>query len=326
MSGSQQVVGIDVGKETLDISAFGDGTTASPRRTIPRSRDALQEVAELLKRCGVKLAVMEASGGYERLVLETLHIAGIPVALVEPIRIREYARALGRRAKTDAIDCQVIAKFGTDVALPIWQPADSRLDQARELGRYRDDLVAHRTSDKLRLKQCRHERARIAIEDHIDFLNDKIRELDREIASLIAEVDAAYAISKRLQTVPGVGPITAARLVTELPELGTSDRRVIAALVGLAPMNDDSGQRTGSRHIAGGRRAPRTALFQAANTAIHHNAIIRDFYAKLRAQGKEHKVAIIACARKLLVILDAMVRHATDWTPTPTHLRSRAAG
>lgn len=315
MTERTRVVGIDVGKETLDISAFGEGETASPRQSIQRGQRELLQLAKRFKRAGITLVLMEASGGYEKLVLDTLHVAGVPVALVQPSRVRNYARAIGRRAKTDAIDCEVIARFAANVPVPVWKPADPRLDQARELGRYRDGLVEQRTADKQRLQQCSNERARIIIEDVIAFLDDKITELDREIASLIAEVAEVRTLSRRLQTVPGVGPITAARLITELPELGKSDRRAIASLTGLAPINDDSGQRNGQRHIAGGRRRPRTALFQAANSAKQFNPVIRAFYAKLRAAGKHHLVAMIACARRLLTILDAMVRHATDWTP-----------
>jgi transposase len=256
---------------------------------------------------------MEASGGYEALVRDTLHVGGIPVAVVQPARVRHFARASGRRAKTDAIDCQIIAQYGVTFELVGWKPADPRLDQARELGRYRDELVDMRTADKLRLKQCAHECARISIEDHIAFLDRKVTELDREIASLIAEVDDARAVASRLRTVPGVGAITAARLVTELPELGKTNRREIASLAGLAPMNDDSGRHAGARHVGGGRREIRTALFQAANSAKIFNPVIRSFYAKLRAEGKHHLVAMVACARKLLVILNALVRSERDW-------------
>lgn len=314
MTGSVRVVGIDVGKQTLDISAFGEGETASPRQSIQREQRELLDLAKRCQKAEITLVLMEASGGYEKLVLDTLHVAGVPVALVQPSRVRDYARAIGRRAKTDAIDCEVIAQFGAAVPIPAWKPPDRHLDEARELGRYRNELVAQRTADKQRLKQCSNERARIIVEDVIAFLDGKIAELDREIVSLIAEVAEAQTLSQRLQTVPGVGPVTAARLVTELPELGKSNRRAIAALVGLAPMNDDSGQRTGQRHIAGGRRAPRTALFQAANSAKQSNPVIRALYTKLRAAGKHHLVAMVACARRLLVILDAMARHATDWT------------
>lgn len=315
MTGSKRVVGIDVSKDTLDVSAFGEGPTASPQKTIRRERGALLEFAKLCGKAGVELVVMEASGGYEKLVLEVLHVAGVQVALVQPSRVRDYARAIGRRAKTDAIDCEVLAGFGAKVEIPVWRPPDPRLDEARELGRYRDELVQQRTADKLRLKQCSHERARIIIEDLIAVFDEKVAELDREIASLIAEVDQAQLVSERLQTVPGVGPVTAARLVTELPELGHADRRAIASLVGLAPMNDDSGRHSGQRHIVAGRREARTALFQAANSAKLHNPVIRAFYAKLRAQGKHHLVAMIACARKLLIILNAMVHRASDWAP-----------
>lgn len=314
MSGSSRpVVGIDVGKEMLDVSAFGQGTTRSPQKRIRRERGELIKLAKELKGAAVECVLLEASGGYERLVLDTLYVAGVPVALVQPSRVRDYARAIGRRAKSDAIDCRVLAEFAGAVPVLAWKPADPHLDQARELGRYRTELVDQRTADKHRLGQCIHDRMRVMVEDHIAFLDEKIRELDGEIASLIAEVPDAHQQSRRLQTVPGIGPVTAARLITELPELGQSNRRAIASLVGLAPMNDDSGTHSGQRHVGGGRREPRTALFQAANVAKQHNPVIHAFYTKLRAEGKHHLVAMVACARKLLVILDAMARNETDW-------------
>lgn len=324
MMASTRVVGIDVGKDMLDISAFGEGATASPRTSIRRERDALLKVIDRCRSAGVELVVMEASGGYESLVRDTIHAGGIPVAIAQPSRVRDFARAIGRRAKTDAIDCQVIAQFGATVELTLWKPADPRLEEARELGRYRDELVQVRTADKLRLKQCAHECARIVIDDHIAFLDGKVAELDREIARLIAEVDDARTIAQKLRTVPGVGAVTAARLITELPELGKANRREIASLVGLAPMNDDSGHHAGPRHIMGGRREIRTALFQAANSAKIFNPVIRSFYAKLRAAGKHHLVAMVACARKLLVLLNAIVRSDRDWCPSYTSNRTPA--
>lgn len=321
MSGSARVVGVDIGKEMLDVSAFGVGAAASQRR-IRRERSEIAALGEELKQAGIELVVMEASGGYEDLVLRTLYAGGVRVALVQPARVRDYARAIGRRAKTDAIDCEVIAKFGCKVEVRDWAPPDPHLDQARELGRYRNELVEQRTGHKNRLKQCTNDQVRILAEDCIAFLDEKIRELDVVIAGLIAEGEEPQRLSRRLQTMPGVGPVTAARLITELPELGKLNRRTIASLVGLAPMNDDSGKYAGQRHIVGGRREPRTALFQAANVAKQHNPVIYAFYAKLRAKGKHHLVALVACARKLLVILDAMVRTSTDWSsrtqPAPT--------
>lgn len=313
--GTIRVVGIDVGKDVLGVSAFGEGKSSQPQRMISRVPAEVDQLAKQLKKAKVELVVMEASGGFERLVLERIHTAGLPVSLVEPSRVRDYAKAIGQRAKTDAIDCEVIARFGRAVPLRLWKPLEAPLSEARELGRQRDHLVEQRTAEKLRLASCSHDSVGFVIEEHIEFLDRQIRTLDRAIAALIEEVESAKEISRRLQTVPGVGPVTAARLITELPELGTLKRRAITALVGLAPYNDDSGTQSGQRHVAGGRREPRTALFQAANVAKRHNPQIRDFYARLRAKGKHHLVALIAAARKLLVVLDAMIRSGTDWKP-----------
>lgn len=258
---------------------------------------------------------MEASGGYERLVLEILYAAGVQVALVQPLRVRSYAKAMGRKAKTDAIDATVIADFATTIELEPWKPVDKHLDEARELMRLRSELVRMSTILKNRLLSPTLSVAR-------DGLNAVLEEHRRQIALIEAQVaqrlspSAQGVIVERLQTVPGVGPVTASVLVTELPELGTLDRRHIASLVGLAPMNNDSGRHRGRRVTQGGRTHARTALYQAANVAKTHNPVLREFYARLRSKGKPHLVAMIACARKLLVILDAMVRHQRDWCVT----------
>lgn len=315
MTESMRVVGIDVGKAKLDISAFGSGKGSHLQRSIERDVASLKRVAKECLRAKVDLVVMEASGGYERLALETLHAEGVKVALVQPSRVRDYAKAIGKRAKTDAIDCEVIARFGAAVSLQRWEPPSPALEQARQLGRHRDDLVAQRTAEKQRLEQTSNPRTCELIQEHIAFLAGHIRRIETEIASLIASVPEAQEKCARLMTVPGVGPVTASRMLTELPELGTLNRRAISALVGLAPINDDSGTYRGQRHIAGGRREARTSLFQAANVAKTHNPVIRAFYARLRANGKHHLVATVACARKLLTILDAMMRNKTDWAP-----------
>ncbi len=314
MEGSKRVVGIDVGKEMIDVSAFaGDDDKSYKQRTLKRDEGTLTKLAKELKRAAVDLVVMEASGGYESLVLETLHASGLSVALVQPARVRSYAKAIGQRAKTDAIDCEVIAKFGAAVAPEPWKPLDPQLAQARELSRYRDGLVAQRTAEKVRLMQCRDERLKVLIEEHIAFVSTQVKRLDGEISMLIKSVKTAKEAYQRLETVPGVGPVIAAKLITELPELGTLNRRQITALAGLAPMNHDSGTHRGQRRIAPGRREVRVALFQAANVAKQHNPIIKLFYAKLRSKGKPHLVAMIACARKLVVILDAMMRQGVNW-------------
>jgi transposase len=303
------VVGIDIGKDTVEVSQFG---TSSATRSLPRTVDALTTLAEELHAADVALVAMEASGGYERLVLETLHVAGLEVALVQPQRVRAYAKAIGRRAKTDAIDAEVIAAFAAAIELAAWKPNSKELEAARELMRLRDELVRMSTALKNRLRAPTVSAAREGLEEVLAAHQKQIQRIQKQVTELLESTERREVLA-RLQTVPGVGPIVASTLVTELPELGTLERRAIAALVGLAPMNHDSGKHRGKRYIAGGRVHVRTALFQAANVAKQHNPIIKAFYSRLRANGKTHLVAMIASARKLLVILDTMVRHHRDW-------------
>lgn len=309
MNGKGVVVGVDVGKESIEVSRFGG---AERTRTVVRSVEELTKLAEELKTAEVGRVVMEASGGYEQIVLKTLHVAGIEVALAQPHRVRAYAKAIGRRAKTDSIDAEVIAAFGGGVELRAWQPADKQLQEARELVRVRDDLVRMATTLKNLAQGPSVSAAEDALVEVLAAHTKAIKELQQRITGLLT-ASAQSDVFERLQTVPGVGPVIASVLTTELPELGKLDRRATSALAGVAPMNYDSGQYNGQRHIHGGRAHIRTALFQAANVAKQHNPIIKPFYAKLRARGKPHRVALIACARKLLVILNAMIRHGKDW-------------
>ena len=325
MKDIKRVVGIDVGKENLDVSAFGEGRTARAQGTIERNKGAIEKLAKSCKAAQVELAVMEASGGYEKLVLRVMHKTGVPLALVQPARVRAYAKAIGRLAKTDALDCRLIAQFGASVEVAPWQPADPHMEQAQELSRYRDALVKQRTTEKQRLQVCEDALMQTMLRAHITFLNAQINQLEETIEEHVAQVSEARERSRRMQTVPGVGPVTTARLLTELPELGLLNRRSIAALVGLAPMNHDSGKYRGERHVIGGRREPREALFMAANVARQHNPVLMAFYKRLRDKGKPHLVAVVACARKLLVILDAMIRHKTDWDPAWAPLAVREA-
>ncbi len=316
--GEKHVVGIDVGKDTVEVSQFGsEGGT----RTVDRNPEALLALADALKAARVTRVAMEASGGYERLVLETCHAAGLGVALVQPLRVRAFAKALGKRAKTDAIDAEIIAAFATTVELEPWSPLDDHLAKARELMRVRDEFVHMSTALKNRQRAPTVSDAREHLDDAVAYFQKQIRQIQKKVIELL-EATSHRDRLERLQTVPGVGPVVASVLVTELPELGKLERRALASLVGLSPMNDDSGQHRGRRRIGGGRVHVRTALYQATNTAKTYNPVIKAFYARLRAHGKPHLVAMIASARKLLTILDAMIRNGRDWTvadPSPIH-------
>lgn len=315
MAEKNRVAGIDVGKDTLVVCALGIDGEGRESITIERTRLGLQVLVKWLAERNVKRVAMEASGGYEQFVLARLYAAGLEAILVEPGRIRSHAESLGRRAKTDAIDAEVIADFTFKNKLVAWKPLAPDLEHARALSRYRDDLVRERIAEKNRLEHAEDRRLETLIRHHLRALARLISKVEGQVKVALAKLPAIQEKVDRLQTVPGIGPIIAARLVTDLPELGTLNRKAIAALVGLAPINKDSGKRKGKRVVRGGRRPVRTALFQAATVARQHNPVIKQQYAKLRAKGKEHLVANIACAHKLLTIVDAMIRHGTDWNP-----------
>lgn len=322
MKANGLVVGIDVGKEFLDLGSFPDRTAVSGK--VARAVDAIEELATRLVANRVASVVMESSGGYERLVASVLHRHGLRVAIVPPERVRAFARSKGRRAKNDALDALVLAEFGHgNDDLFAWQPRDPKAEQAREMSHYRDELVKQRAAEKCRLESASDKFVRRMIERNIAQLGKLISTLEAKVATLLSRAPTLDAKRERLQQVPGIGPVTATRLALDLPELGQLGRRKIAALVGVAPFDDDSGSHHGRRRIHGGRKAVRTSLYQAANTARLCNPVIRPHYERLRARGKEHTPALVACARKLLGILDAMMRDGTTWRPDYAHVSSR---
>lgn len=266
--------------------------------------------------------VLEATGGYERAVTCFLLDAGYRVAVVNPRRVRDFAKCLGLFAKTDRLDAAIIARFGQQTN-PRWTPLLSA-EQAElaELVVRRRQLVELRTMESNRLKQTVNKVAQRSISQLLKTLDSQIKGLEAEITRLIESDDDWRAKSELLQSVPGVADKTSATLLAELPELGELNRSEIAALVGVAPFNDDSGQHQGQRRIAGGRASVRNILYMAAQSAIRHNPIIKAFALRLRA-NTEHKKApkeiIVACMRKLLVILNTMLKNKTPWNPAHAH-------
>lgn len=317
MAEKNRVAGIDVGKDTLVVCALDQGGERPEGITIERTRTGLDALVTWLGERNVKRVAMEASGGYEQFVLARLYAAGFEAILVEPGRIHSHAKSLGRRAKTDALDAEVIADFAfkNTKKMFAWKPLAPDLEHARALSRYRDELVRARIAEKNRIEHADDPGLERLIRAHLSALGRLITKVEGQIKVALAKLPAIQEKVDRLQTVPGIGPIIATRLVTDLPELGTLNRKQIAAMVGLAPINNDSGKRKGKRVVRGGRRSVRTALFQAATVARQHNPVIKRHYAGLRAKGKEYLVANIACAHKLLTIVDAMIRHGTDWKP-----------
>jgi len=299
------VVGIDVGKHKLDV---GDTCTASKPRTFDNTPEGCAQLVAHLLQVRPTLVVIEATGGYERAAIAALQQAGLVVALVNPRAVRDYAKALGILAKTDHIDAGVIARFGADVKpRPLASPDPAR-ETCDALVTRRRQLIDQRTAEHNRLEQARHDAVRKNIQEHLKFIDRQIADLDKQIADAVAGDRVASAIAKTLRTTTGVGKILSSTMVAEVPELGTIDRQRVAALVGVAPFNDDSGTHHGHRHIRGGRRSVRNVLYMAALVAIIHNAVIKQQYERLRANGKPFKVAIVACMRKLLIHLNNLAR------------------
>jgi len=310
VNNKEQVAGIDVSKATLDVAVLPAGEVVQ----FANDASGIDELGKKLKSAMVDLVVMEATGGYETAVATALAGAGLRVAVVNPRQIRDFAKATGRLAKNDRIDAQVIAAFGQAIEPEIVRLPD---DDAREMEALlvrRRQLVAMRVQEVNRLGLMQGA-MRKRIKAHIDWLEQEIDKLDVDLTAKLRSSPAWRAKDELLRSLKGIGPITSRTLLVALPELGELDRRAIAALVGLAPFNRDSGVMRGRRSIYGGRSQVRTLLYMAATTAVRSNPVIRAFYQRLKSRGKPHKVAMVACMRKMLTILNAMVRQSTPWTP-----------
>jgi transposase len=282
---------------------------------VPRGGEGLERLTERLRTPAPALVVLEATGGFEITVAAALAGAGLPLAVVNPRQIRAFARALGRLAKTDRLDAEAIALFAERVR-PAPRPvpaADARA--LAELVARRRQVVEMIGMERNRQRQARSPRVRRTPEATLATLQAQLAELDREIDATLRGSPAWREAEDLLTSVPGVGGITARTLIAELPELGGLDRRGLAALVGVAPINRDSGQWRGHRAIAGGRTAVRTVLYMATLTAIRWNPVLAAHYRQLVARGRPKKVALVACMRKLLGILNAILRDQTPWQP-----------
>jgi transposase len=304
--------GIDVSKPWLDLAARPGAKAAR----FPNTADGQAELVAQLQGMSAserpELLVVEATGGLERGVVAALDAAGVAVAVVNPRQVRDFARCLGRLAKTDRLDAEVLARYGEQIGPEPRPRPDARADEAQSLVARRRQLVEMLTMEKNRLHQA-PPATQPRIRRHLEFLEGELAEIERALEDAIAAVPAWQATYARLQTVIGIGPVTATLLVIELPELGTLDAKQIAALVGVAPFNRDSGPFRGTRTCWGGRADIRSGLYMAVQSAIRYNPPIRAFYTRLLAAGKLKAVAKVACIRKLLTILTVMLRTETDW-------------
>jgi transposase len=304
------VVGIDVSKAQLD-TAFG-----AEAEVVGFSNDAagISQLLERFKAARPALVVMEASGGYETAAATAIAAAGWRLAVVNPRQVRDFARATGRLAKNDQLDARILSAFGKAIEPQVTSLPDEDARALQALLLRRQQLVAMRAQEHQRLEHAQTA-MRKNIKKHIDWLDQEIDKLDVDLTAGLRKSPVWRAKDELLRSLKGVGRITSGTLLVALPELGRLDRRAIAALVGLAPFNRDSGKMRGRRSIYGGRARIRTLLYMAAITAIRTNPVIRAFYERLKSRGKPHKVAIVACMRKMLTILNAMVRESTPWTP-----------
>jgi len=308
-------VGIDVAKAKLDVALDADGDVFE----ITNDLSGLTQLIDRLKTQSVALVALEASGGYETLAVATLGAAGFPVALVNPRQVRDFARSTGRLAKTDAIDAKLLARFAVTIKPRVTALAETGRAELTELLGRRNQLVGMQVAERQRLAQARSKRVRKDVQGMIDFIAKRLDKAEDDLGKFIAARPEWQVNDDLMRSVPGVGPATSRVLLGRLPELGELTTKTIAALVGIAPINRDSGSFRGKRTIAGGRADVRTALYMATFSAIRCNPVIRTFYQHLRAQGKPFKVAMVACMRKLLVILNAIMKSRTPWQHVPAH-------
>lgn len=313
MNAPDNWVGIDVAKESLAACVLpaGRGLTAS------NDRDGVGRLLEALPPAGQCLIVVEATGGYQRLVVAELIAAGHRTAVVNPRQVRDFARGLGLLAKTDRIDAEVIARFGQQASPRVALPASSESERLQELVARRRQLVELRAAETCRLETASTKAVIKSVRTVIEQLGKLIRKIEKELADLVKSDDQLQCRSRTLQSAPGVGLVTATTLVADLPELGRLNGNQIAALVGVAPFNRDSGKFHGRRSIWGGRASVRSALYMATLTARRCNPIIRAFAERLTAAGKPFKVVMVACMRKLLVILNALLKNNAAWNDQP---------
>lgn len=302
-------LGIDVAKATLEVAI-----TDHPPRSFANTASGIRALVAFCQPLHPELIVLEATGGYEMAAVTTLALAGMSVAVVNPRQVRDFARALGILAKTDTLDAQVLLRFATDVRpAPRPLPHETHADLLALVAR-RTPLVEMRTAELNRLATARRPLQR-SLREHIAWLDRRIKNADDDIARLIAASPLWRTRDQWLQSAPGLGRQTSARLLVSLPELGTLTAKQIAALVGGAPLNRDSGPRHAPRTTWGGRAPVRATLYMATVAATRHNPAIKAFYRRLREAGKPPNVALVAAMHKLVIILNAILKHQRAWSP-----------
>ena len=307
---NQVFAGIDVGKEKLFVNIYSD----SQVKIFPNTHTGNERLSKFLSKQSVNLVVMEASGGYERLPATDLRSKGLAVAVVNPTYVRRFAQGMGTLAKTDAIDASVIAWFASVKQPKPQQAKTAEEEELAALVERREQLVSLLSMEKNRLSKA-SDFSKASIQSSVQFLTGQIDTIETEIEGLVAKSPERQAKMGCMTSFIGVGDVTAVTLLTEMPELGKESREHIAALAGVAPINRDSGRMKGKRRTYGGRARVRRTLYLAALSASKHNPIIREFYERLLAGGKEKKVALVACMHKILTILNAMLKKGELFNP-----------
>jgi len=302
-------VGIDVSKRQLDVAVWPSGEQWSVSNDDAGVRLLLTQLGGV----AAQRILVEATGKLESLVVAALAAAGLPVVLINPRQVREYARARGQLAKTDRIDALILARFAHDLQPGLRPLPDAQTQVLGDLLARRRQLIEMRTAETNRLGTTTVRAIQREIDAHVRWLDKRLEGLDRELDAAITASALWKHQDALLQSAPGVGPVLSRTLLANLPELGQLDRKRIATLVGVAPLNRDSGRMRGRRSVWGGRAHVRAVLYMATQSAIRSNAVIRAFHQRLITAGKKPKVAIVACMRKLLTILNAMIKNNTSW-------------
>jgi transposase len=301
---------VDVSKRTLDVAV--DGAGSARRFEQPGELDA---VVKLIEGVPDGHVVLESTGGYEQPLVEALWAASIPCSVVNPARARAFMKSVGSLAKTDAIDAELLARMGRALEPSATEPASRARKELQGLVRRRRQLVEQITHEGNHEEHSTSEAVRESIARVLELLKHEVKTVEKAIAALLKTAPELASRSRRLQTVPGVGPVVATGLLVALPELGQLSKAEVAALAGVAPYNRDSGAFKGKRAIRAGRSPVRSLLYMAALVASRHNPVLRTTYTRLVALGKPKKVALVAVARKLVVMLNAMLKHGVDWAP-----------
>jgi transposase len=310
--GEKIIVGIDISKKRLDVAVL----PANEQWAVTNAEAEREELAARLKVLEPRLVVVEATGGLEMPIVALLADAGLPVVVTNPRQVRDFAKAKGRLAKTDKIDARLLAEFGQGIEPEVRPLKDAEAQELTALITRRRQLVEMLVQEKNRLSGAPR-RLQRDIKEHIEELKRRLARLNVDISNAVKSSPLWREQDSLLRSVPGVGVLLSATLLAELREVGKLDRRKIAALVGVAPFNRDSGMMRGRRAIWGGRAQVRAVLYMATFSAIRFNPVLRAFFQRLRAAGKPYKVALTASMRKLLVILNAMVRDKRPWCPQP---------